>query len=217
MQGLDPETNPLQDEGSMPNDAMFGISQWGIKPMGPLSPDGRFSDATAETVVAEIDGDSLIADAHYEVVEHAVVSPDEVAIANSQGLSVAFGIFVDTAFENWNPTNGFIGAPRNPNDPQGGGHYVSAMGYTRAGILAQNVLTALPLRLTANVNAAIIRAIGQNASALPSAARIWFLRNSWGKTNWGLNGHGLFTDALLADIQTSDLNAMVASYKEEAV
>lgn len=215
-QGLDPATHPLVDQGAFPADVMDGIAKWGLRPMGP-EVEGRFSDADAETCVAEPTLDELETDALHLVESHAIArGPNligDVCAALAE-YAVPTGFFVDTAFEQWNPMNGFVGAPLNPNDPNGGGHYVDVVGFVRAGILAQQGAGALPriMRATAEQAAALAVAAGRLASNAP----VFFVKNSWGDTDWGLGGFFLATKAWLLDAQTSDSNAILPVMKEAA-
>lgn len=125
---------PLTDSGAEPNQVMRGIAEWGVRPMGPLV-EGRYSDCGAANVNAEPDIAAIETDAcHLEIGAYAITSVGADRVADvrkalAAGLPVCFGVFVDTAFENWNPADGPVTAPDFA-DPSGGGHWLCALGYT---------------------------------------------------------------------------------------
>jgi hypothetical protein len=225
-QGLDPASNPLTDSGAYPSDVMVGVDQFGLRAMGPLVRDEkmqpRFSDADAATVIAEPDQAELEEDAMHTVESHAILHGPNV-IGDLCAALVAYpaptGIFVDTAFQNWNPLDGFIGAPVNPYDPDGGGHYVDTVGFIRAGILAQMGLGTIPAKLLeafSPTTAKMIEvALAKAAAKLPPSDPIFIMKNSWTKL-WGLSGFFLATKALITAPTTSDLNAVLPVMKEAA-
>lgn len=216
-QGFDPLTHRLADEGAYPSDVMEGISMWGIRPMGERASENgvtRFSDC-GSNVNDEASGLELEEDALHLIEEHAVYSATDVMIANSSGFAVPTGFFVDMAFEQWSPGDGFVGAPKNPRDPLGGGHYVDTVGYTRAGMIAKGlppaaVLPARMLPISDHEWSVLVMAAAKMASSEP----IFFVKNSWAL--WGLNGFFLATREFFDDPQTGDMNAITAKMKEAA-
>lgn len=208
--GQNPATHPLSDTGSYPVDGFEAMEQWGVRPMGAPS-SAHNTDCFDSAVNAEPMQDELEESAEHLLIGHRVSGASNVASALSVDQPVGFGFFVDTAFEQWNPTKGFVGAPKNPYDPDGGGHFLYAAGYTRAGLLAQDVKSALPSKLHP-ANPDWERSIAQSAAALPASARINFGVNSW-SDSWGLNGFFLFTDELLSDPQTGDEFAFEAKMR----
>jgi len=118
-------------------------------------------------------------------------------------MACNIGSFVDTAFMQWDPVDGFIGAPKNRRDPKGGGHDYCFLGHTRASDLAARGRDALPDKIAAHVTPAWHDAIRRSAEALAADAFINYLQNSWGPS-WGIGGYGLATDDLLTDWQTRD-------------
>jgi hypothetical protein len=123
----------LTDTGTDPFYGMQAISQFGVKPMGPAV--GRNSDCSTTSMVREPMLDELEEDAHHLMVgAHQIISAgtqrvEDICRALAAGCAVIVGVFVDTAFEDWTPSQGPIGAPRNPNDPNGGGHALCIDGY----------------------------------------------------------------------------------------
>lgn len=226
-QGLNPATNPLTDGGAFPSDVMKGVAQIGLRAMGPLVLDSngrrRFSDADAVTSIAEPNQGELEEDAMHTVESHAILQGTNVLgdlCAALVAYPVPTGIFVDTAFENWNPLNdGFIGAPVNPYDPDGGGHYVDTVGFIRAGILAQMGLAAIPAKLLAAFQSSMAKlievALAKAAAKLSPDDPIFFFKNSWTDT-WGLSGYGIATKEWITTPTTSDLNAVLPVMKEAA-
>ena len=203
----DDEGVPLTDDGAMPADIMKGIGQWGIRAMGPASASDSNSDADPSTINDEPALDDLESDDMTKVESYGISpglnAPNDVLVALSGKLPVPTGFFVDTAFEEWVATQGFVGAPKNPNDPAGGGHYVDCVGFTYAGLLARGV--ALPARMAPTAEE--FRALVQAATVLPSTDPIFFFKNSW-NVNWGLRGFFLATKGFLLAPQCSDCNAI---------
>jgi hypothetical protein len=125
----------LRDEGAMPNQVIRGISEWGIRPMGARPSDGRMSDADPATINAEpnlleleTDALSLVVGA-YEIQSRGVARVAEIRAALAAGFPVCFGMFADSAFEDWTPNKGPVGTP-DLSDPNGGGHWVIFEGYS---------------------------------------------------------------------------------------
>lgn len=207
--GQDPSTHPLSDTGSYPVDGFEAMEQWGIHPLGQVDA-AHNTDCFGGAVNAEPVQAELESDGEHLLTGHQVSGSSGVASALSERYPVGFGIFVDTAFEEWNPAKGFLGAPVNPYDPNGGGHFIYTVGYTRAGLLAQDI-NALPERLRPT-DSSIAAAICQNAAKLASGARIGFGVNSW-SSRWGLHGFFLYLDALLDDPQSGDTFAFEAKMR----
>ena len=126
----------LTDDGAMPSDAMIGISTWGVEPIAAPTSDGRYSDCEPANVNIEPNLVELEADAKTLLVEeHQITSTGhqravDVALALQAKMPVCVGFFVDTAFENWEPSQPPYGAPVNPQDPAGGLHYVCVLAAT---------------------------------------------------------------------------------------
>lgn len=161
---------PLADEGAMPADVMAGITLWGIRPMGPLPTDGRFSDVTPDNVndepqLGELEaGAATLVVGEFRIDELAGDVCDQVARAIAGGVPVGIGTFVDEPFEMWTPGTALPGIP-NTNDPNGGGHWFLITSYRTA--------------TTADVDAGLVDQFG---------APIFRGPNSWGPT-WGDGGH----------------------------
>lgn len=130
---------PLADEGAEPNQVIRAIQALGIRSMRARPSDGRYSDADPATINAE----PMLDDLELErlvvpVGERAIAGVGDGAIldqvvdglrrALAGGFAVGLGVYVDTAFENWDPQTGPQGAC-DPNDPEGGGHWLCVIGY----------------------------------------------------------------------------------------
>lgn len=125
----------LSDSGIMPADLVVALSLWGVRAFSGTvtDPDGtvRVSDVTAANLVDEPDLAELEADAkalllgQYRIDETAgdALAQTFATIA-SQG-AVGLGIFVDSAFQGWDPSQGPLDRV-NLADPQGGGHWLCA-------------------------------------------------------------------------------------------
>lgn len=212
--GQNPAVTPLRDTGSYPVDGFEAVERFGVRPLQELAAT-RYTDCWGNAVNAEpVQSELEESDEHLvvgrEILTWGLNGGVRVRSALSQKMPVAFGFFVDTAFERWDPTRGILGAPSNPYDPTGGGHYVCAAGYTRAGLLAQDVPSALPKRLLPT-NPHWIEAIGAAASKLAPETPVNFGLNSWG--NWGLNGFFLFLDVLYEDVQSGDAYGVEARWR----
>lgn len=125
---------PLLDTGAMPLDVARAISTIGVRPRAILDPDDRGSDIDPGTINDEPRFGELEAEAKTLILGEYFLdetAPDFVAqfrATLAAGFPVCVGIFADTAFENWDPSKGPLGAP-NYGDPQGGGHYILATYY----------------------------------------------------------------------------------------
>lgn len=119
----------LTDSGAMPSDILTTLRQWGVKPMGP-SVEGRNSDCALATVNDEPDLLSLetsglrILTGEYRVDETGGAVIGQIQASLASNACAGIGIFVDSAFENWDPATGPISSI-NLNDPNGGGHWLS--------------------------------------------------------------------------------------------
>ncbi len=127
-------TPALTDSGANPDSVERGIAEFGITAMkGPTS-DGRNSDCEPSTLNNEPDLGDLEKDAIFKLEgQYALdpTSPDFIPTVRAvlvAGYAVNFAVFVDTAFENWDPKSGPIGKP-NTSDPNGGGHDLYCDGY----------------------------------------------------------------------------------------
>jgi hypothetical protein len=132
---LDGSLPPLSDTGIMPADLAFELSHWGTRAFSGTvtDPDGtvRVSDVTAanlvdEPVLADLEADATHAMiGQYRIDEGAgdALAQTFAAIA-SQG-AVGLGIFVDSAFQGWDPSQPPLDSV-NLIDPSGGGHWLTA-------------------------------------------------------------------------------------------
>ena len=138
-QGYAGELAPLTDSGIIPADIAEAIGTWGVRMMHPPSPLGFQSDvdssnATDEPSLADLEaeGYALIV-GEYRVDEAAADAFDQLCAGLVKCGAVGIGVFVDTAFENYNPSLGPLDAPGlNLDDPNGGGHWLAVTSfYTR--------------------------------------------------------------------------------------
>jgi hypothetical protein len=123
---VDP-SQPLTDEGAMPNQVMRALSEWGVRPMGPLVP-GAFSDCDPGNVNDEPTLADLEADATttligwYRITSTGSARIEDCRKALAAKMTIGVGTFVDTAYEQWRPGQPPAGAP-DLSDPNGGGHW----------------------------------------------------------------------------------------------
>lgn len=127
----------LSDTGTDPFYGMQALAQFGVKGMGATV--GRYSDCALSAVAKEPLLGDLEAEAHdlligaHQIISSGANRVEDICRALASGSAVIVGVFVDTAFEDWTPSQGPIGAPKDPNDPNGGGHALAVDGYdTRA-------------------------------------------------------------------------------------
>lgn len=124
----------LTDSGTDPSVGMQVLSLFGVRAMrGPTS-DGRNSDCAEATVNDEPNLADLVQDAkHVLVGDYGITSAHAQRVLDLKRAlvhrPVTLGFFCDTAFENWRKGDAPYGAPKNPNDPEGGGHDVAVDGY----------------------------------------------------------------------------------------
>jgi hypothetical protein len=133
----------LTDSGINPAALLTVIPKFGAVPIGTDSqcptPDGRYfdiwgSESSAPANVnndvqfdAEVTGRQLLDMTAYNIDVSGTadaIAAQVTPVLQTPGLGHAFGIFVDTAFENWNPANGPLDGEANLNDPNGGGHWL---------------------------------------------------------------------------------------------
>lgn len=128
---------PLEDSGGMPADVVMALAQFGIIPLVMPSPGGFQSDVDSTNVNDEVQlGD--LEKAAGEILQAArTVSPQRpdfqhaLAAAIEQTGAAGIGIFVDTGFEQWDPSTGPL-LSIDQSDPKGGGHWVAATSFRTA-------------------------------------------------------------------------------------
>ena len=134
----DPATRllpPLTDSGAMPTDIITCLGLIGVRPIGPMAPDGRFSDVTVANVNDEPDLYALeqsgmkIETGSYRLDETAPNVFDQIITCIASGVSVGIGFFCDTVFMNWNFSSDGPIDTVDVMDTQGGGHWVSFDAY----------------------------------------------------------------------------------------
>ena len=132
----------LTDSGAMPTDLLTVLRSFGIAPMGPLSPDGRFSDvwgpddirgiANAPAPNVNVDVSLLnlessglrLLTGEYRVSQTGAAFTAQIQASIAGAAAGGIGIFVDSAFMNWDPSTGPI-QKINLADKNGGGHWLS--------------------------------------------------------------------------------------------
>lgn len=130
---------PLGDDGAMPNSVMRGVSEWGVRPIHAPTSAGEYSDCepanvNIEPTLAELTEDSSESFVGwYRISATGAARTQQLRQALAAGHPVGVGTFVASSFENWRAGDPPCGA-QDQNDPQGGGHWVCAIGYrTEAG------------------------------------------------------------------------------------
>ena len=129
--------NRLPDNGAYPALVVDAINRFGVRPTRAL--DGVSSDDNEATVTDPPTLMDLEAARHHrpvndpQIVDCSMGRDVQAVIADivaslAAGRPVTFGTFVDTAFMNWTPAKGPIGAC-NTSDPSGGGHAICVLGH----------------------------------------------------------------------------------------
>lgn len=140
----------LQDGGAMPSSLIPVLGTVGVRQMGDLAPDGRFSDMDPSTMVPRYGTTGELVPAinreprlDEEVTESQrmilgpyaidMSDPALIAAAIAEGYPVGVPVFVDTTFERWgedaNPSTPLRAENWNGNDPNGGGHWMCCNAY----------------------------------------------------------------------------------------
>lgn len=129
----------LTDDGAMPNQVVRGINERGVCLYEVRPTD----DATINTpnFSEMINAEQFELSGMYKLDEISPTFLDQVAISLALGLVFPFATFVDSAFENWNPSNGPLGMP-NLSDPSGGGHDIYCVDYDSL-VVANGHVTSL--------------------------------------------------------------------------
>lgn len=123
------ELPPLTDSGGMPADIVVAISAMGIRPLVMPSPQGFASDIdTSNCNVEEKLGEfehaaNTLLDAARRIDPSQPDFVTNLCAAIAATGAVGVGVFVDTAFEQYNPANGPL-TTCNTSDPNGGGHWL---------------------------------------------------------------------------------------------
>lgn len=125
----------LTDEGSMPNQAMRSLTEWGVRPMLVPSPLGYNSDCdvsnvNASVVLSELEQDAqAIIIGQYEVTSTGAQQTEDICAALAQGFPVplAVGGGADD-FQLWTATRG----PLDATAPLELDHYIWLLGYRTA-------------------------------------------------------------------------------------
>lgn len=124
---------PLTDNGTTASAMRLFVTRYGLKPMGALASDGRFSDADPATINNELTLVELESAATFIPIDDYQIAidddaPDNVAKALDAGNAVGVAVFVDTAFMQWTPNKPPCDAS-DMRDPDGGGHGISIVKY----------------------------------------------------------------------------------------
>jgi hypothetical protein len=129
---------PLTDSGIDPLALDAVVPQFGAVVIGTdgqcPAPDGTYTDCYAATVNvdaqldAEIEGRCALDFTTYNIDASSgnadAIAAQVTPVLQTPGLANAFGIFVDSAMENWDPATGPLSTPCNLSDPSGGGHWI---------------------------------------------------------------------------------------------
>jgi hypothetical protein len=124
---------PLQDDGRELADCITALMACGAVAMGPLAPDGRFSDSTPENATDEPSVQALEDSAHaclagaYTVDLTAANALDVCAAALDSGRALYLGFDCGDTFEALGP--GDIAQPTPASDPNQGGHALTVVSY----------------------------------------------------------------------------------------
>jgi hypothetical protein len=130
---------PLTDSGGMPADLVYGIATRGIRALIAPSPLGFRSDIDASNVLQEEKLGELAADASEILGKAQKIDPagpffpDTVAAAVEQTGACGIGVFVDSAFQAFNPTDGPLQMV-NLQDQNGGGHWICITSFRTSGV-----------------------------------------------------------------------------------
>lgn len=126
----------LTDTGVQTVDAIAGVAEFGVIPMGsvqPMAPDGRNSDVDASNVTVELDIGALVVGSQkpvigaYGIDNTAPNAMDLVCASIRAGVPVQIDFYVDSPF--FDLKSGQVAQPPNENDPNGGGHTVCCAEY----------------------------------------------------------------------------------------
>ncbi len=127
--------DPLTDEGSMPNQAVRSLSEWGVRPMLLPSPLGFNSDCDATNVNDEPTLGDLEQDAtslvlgQYEIDSFGAQRVEDLCAALASGFAVTCAVSAgNETWQGWKPSRGPLGAQH----PVELDHYVWFCGYRTA-------------------------------------------------------------------------------------
>lgn len=130
----DPST-PLVDEGSMPNQAVRSLTEWGVRPMLAPSPQGYNSDCdpsnvNTEPTLAELEQDAVtVVVGQYEIDSFGAQRVQDLCAALAAGCAVTCSVSAGNgSWEYWRPSGGPLGA-QSPVDLD---HYVWFVAYRTA-------------------------------------------------------------------------------------
>ena len=132
----------LEDNGRIPSDIMVALSTIGVEPMGPLAPDGRFSDVTPDNVnikprLDEVETELVtIVTGTHRIDEKATDVLTQVAASIDAKCPVGVGAIVGPAFEAWGegwdasrPPIGVATLAADQASGQAGGHWTVITSY----------------------------------------------------------------------------------------
>lgn len=128
-------SDALIDEGSMPNQAIRSLNEWGVHPMRAPSPEGFNSDCDPTNVNAEPTLQELETDAEaivlgqYEIDSSGAQRVTDLCAALANGYAVTCSVSAgNDTWQYWTPSNGPLGAQA----PVELDHYVWFVGYRTA-------------------------------------------------------------------------------------
>lgn len=133
---------PLVDTGATPNELYRSLGLVGVRAMGPVASDGRFSDCEPATINAEAGlGAFQLGAQHLLAGPYEITETDEQAAAEDAALALSAGFGVTFAvngeqLENYNPATPLTVCAGAPD------HYVYLLGYERTEALGLVFLAA---------------------------------------------------------------------------
>jgi hypothetical protein len=120
----------LTDSGAMPSDMLIAPRQYGVRSIQAPTSDGRFSDVEPSNVndepsLLDLETSGLkLLTGEYRIDETNPNFASQIQASVASNAAAGIGIFVDTAFMNWDGGSGPIDSI-NLSDPNGGGHWLA--------------------------------------------------------------------------------------------
>lgn len=134
----------LQDVGGMTEDAIAFMAAFGIRPRYVArTSDGRNADLEIAAVndepgLGELETEAIrLFVGPYAVDPQSSDAEQQVQASLAAKIPVRVDSFVDSAYEDWTPSQAPVGAP-NTSDPQGGGHAQYIVGYAPGFYIVRN-------------------------------------------------------------------------------
>lgn len=119
----------LIDDGLMPNQAIRGIQEWGIRPTDNAMGDCTTSNINSEPTLGElVHSSELLLLGAYRIDSAGSQRIEDVCVGIAIGYGVSFTLWADNAFSNWKAGDPPLGRP-NLKDPGVGLHHIYAASY----------------------------------------------------------------------------------------